>query len=616
LEALVDGAVGEAMAVDHVPGMAVSVVQNGQILLKKGYGLASMSPQRKVDPDQTLFRLGSVSKLLTWIAVMRQVEQGRMRLDASINQYLPEGLRIGDQGFARPVLLRDLMTHSAGFEDRTLGRLYERDPGRVRALAVYLRQERPRRVRAPGEIPEYSDYGAALAGEAVSQTAGRPFDDLIEADILRPLGMNQTTFREPYPADPALPAPMPAALAAKLAQGYRWTGAGFEAQPFEFISQQGPAGSASSTAGDMARFMDLILAGGRLDGAAIYGAQSALAFRTVLMRSGPGIDGWSHGFRQETLPGGFEGFGHPGGALDFASNLTTVPALGLGVFVAGNSAGGQDLARRLPGMIVGRFYAPPQWPPQADPALASQRRTYAGSFLTERRRYGGLEQFAALLSQPVDIDVTADGRLLARGAEGGEAFVPAGGPGRFREIDGLRAAGFQLVGDVAQRWLPPSGLGSFERLGPLRQRVAFLAMTALALAASAATLAGILTRDRRDFRQTSIQGQAGALQAATAVLWFGSTGIFVAWGLRAMRDPSLLYYEWPGAWVLLASSLALVAALCSLGQTLLLPAVWRGGRRLDSWSGWRKLRFSLTTLIFLAFAVLLAYWGALEPWSG
>src|SRR5580698_3504360 len=116
LEAFVDGVVRQAMTTDHIAGAAVSVVQNGQVVLDKGYGFAG--PDRAVDPNTTLFRVGSISKTFTWIALMKEVEAGRMRLDAPINLYLPEPLQIKDQGFSRPIYVRDLMTHSAGFEDR------------------------------------------------------------------------------------------------------------------------------------------------------------------------------------------------------------------------------------------------------------------------------------------------------------------------------------------------------------------------------------------------------------------------------------------------------------------------------------------------------------------
>src|SRR3569623_1915790 len=194
------------MAAAHVPGVTVSVVQNGQVILNKGYGFAQLSPARPVDPDKTLFRLGSISKLFTWTLVMKEVEHGRMRLDSPVNLYLPEQLQVRDQGYLRQVLLRDLMTHSAGFENKTLGRAIEVKPSRVRALNTYLRQERPRRVRPTGVLPEYSNYGAGLAGAAVSQVTGKPYFDLTEAEIIRPLKLDHTTFREPYPADSDLPA--------------------------------------------------------------------------------------------------------------------------------------------------------------------------------------------------------------------------------------------------------------------------------------------------------------------------------------------------------------------------------------------------------------------------
>jgi len=185
LEAYVDGLVRDAMDREHVAGVTLSVVQNGQIVLKKGYGAASLSPLRRVNPDTTLFRIGSISKTFTWIALMKEVEAGRIRIDGPINLYLPEGIQVRNQGYETPVTVRNLMEHSAGFEDRALGQLMERYPARERSLVDYLRQERPRRIAAPGRMASYSNYGAALAGEAVSYTSGRPFERLVEDEFSR-----------------------------------------------------------------------------------------------------------------------------------------------------------------------------------------------------------------------------------------------------------------------------------------------------------------------------------------------------------------------------------------------------------------------------------------------
>jgi CubicO group peptidase (beta-lactamase class C family) len=616
LEAFLDGVVRQAMGAEHIPGLTLSIVQNGQTVLKKGYGVAALEPRRAVEPDSTLFRVGAISKLFTWIAVMKEVERSHMRLDAPVNLYLPEQLQVKDQGYVRQVLLRDLMTHSAGFEDRSLGRLFERAPSRVRPLTTYLRQEKPRRVRAQGVMSEDSNYGAALAGEAVSQVSGHGYEDLIEGEILRPLGLAHTTFREPYPAGSMLPAPMPQALAQQTAQGFHWNGADYEGRPFEYISQIGPAGSASSTAGDMARFMNLILSDGTLDGVRVYSPQTAQTFRTVTMRSGPGIDGWAYGFMQRRLPGGFDGFGHEGRTLSFRSNLVTVPALGLGVFIAANSDTGAALVERLPALIVERFYAPPPPPvPAGSPELLQARTTYAGDYLTEMRRYGGLEQFVALLSGVTHVDVSREGRLLVRAPEGPTVWALGGEPGQFHTLEGWQNGDFQLVDGVAQRWLPPGGMQTYQRINWLWQARTLAALTAAVLIAGAATLVGIATRDRLQFRQTPIQGGASALQTSTAVLWFVAVGGFAAWALRARVDAAYAYFYWPGPWVLIASACALVATVCSVGQAALLPGIWRGGRRVDSWTAGRKLRFTATALIFLAFATLLLMWGALEPWS-
>ena len=104
-----------------------------------------------------------------------------------------------------------------------------------------------------------------LAGEAVSHLAGASFQDVIERGILTPLGMSHTTFREPYPPRADLPAPMSPALAADVSAAYRWTGTQLEVQPTEWLHQVGPAGGGSSTAGDMTRYMLMILGDGELE---------------------------------------------------------------------------------------------------------------------------------------------------------------------------------------------------------------------------------------------------------------------------------------------------------------------------------------------------------------
>src|SRR5690606_28561398 len=133
------------------------------------------------------------------ITVMNAVEAGALGLDDPVNDYLPPDLRIPDDGFEQPIRVRDLMTHSPGFEDHALGVLFVRDPARVRPLDEFLREERPLRVREPGTVSSYSNYGVGLAGEIVSRIDGVPWQEVVEREILRPLGLEHTSVREPYP---------------------------------------------------------------------------------------------------------------------------------------------------------------------------------------------------------------------------------------------------------------------------------------------------------------------------------------------------------------------------------------------------------------------------------
>ncbi len=615
LEAFVDGLVRRSMERDHVAGVTVSIVQNGQIVLKKGYGLAQLSPAKPVNPDQTLFRLASISKTFTWIALMKEVDAGHLRLDAPVNLYLPEKLQIKDQGFKQPILVRDLMSHTSGFEDKAMGQLFERDTDRIRPLATYLRQERPDRVRESGQVSTYSNYGAALGGEISSYVSGKPFESLIEGGIIGPLGLNHTTFREPYAARPELPAPMSPALAAQVSDGFYWNGASFIPKTFEHVSQIAPAGSASSTAADMARYMQLILNGGTIDGQVIYSPTTAKAFRTPLRDQTASQNGWDHGFIEYPLPGGFKGQGHEGDTLLFHSNMVTVPDLNLGIFIATNTSTGDAIAASLPARIVEQYYATPTLKPFAGtPELALQAKTYEGSYLSTRRAYSGLERFVGSIIREASVEVTKDGTLLLNRDGTIKAYVLSRRPGWLVSVNGVEEIKFDIEDGKAVRFYDPMATQAFERESPLTSRSTLTLFAALTALCSVAAIVGLFTRDRREFRQTPTQGRAGLMQTSIAGLWLAVMVMVGLWA-NVASDISQVFYSWPGSLVTLASSCALVASLLTAITLLMMTNIWRGGRRVDSWTSWRKLRFSMSTLIFTIFSILVAMRGGLEPWN-
>jgi CubicO group peptidase (beta-lactamase class C family) len=614
LEAFVDGVVQHAMARDHIAGVTISVVQNGQVVLKKGYGFANLGQRRPVDPDKTLFRIASISKTFTWIALMNEIESGHMRLDGPVNLYLPEPLQLKDQGKKTQVRLRDLMTHTAGFEDRALGQLFERDPNRIRPLADYLRQERPRRVREPGLLPSYSNYGVALAGAAVANVTGKPFEQLVSEEIILPTGMRHTTFREARPWNDKLPAPMSEDLAAELSDAFSWTPLGWKVQPREFVGQLAPAGSASSTAGDMARYMTLLLNGGVVDGKTVFSPKTAQAFRTPMYRPAPEAAGWNAGFQDIPLPGGRRGFGHAGATLYFHSNMVVAPDLGLGVFISVNTDSGANLPATLPATIIEHFYAKPRAVPPPSAMSYEQAKLYEGDYLTTRRAYGGLEGFINRVIGRVSVRATPDGRLSV--SEGGSSalFNAAGRPGVFKSVEGPLVIVFDANGDRPSRFYAARGFATYERVSPLRSARLLIATIALAGLASLATVLGTIVRNRREARQTPVQARASQMQTAQAVLWLISS---VCMGVFAVRssDQTAAFFGWPSGWLLSGSACALVAALMAVVTLGALPMVWRGGRRVDSWTAGRKVAFTFTALLFVFLSVLLGLWGYLLPWS-
>ncbi len=609
LTAFVDGVITDAMASDHIAGVTVTVVQDGRAVVLKGYGVARQG--QTVDAARTLFRIGSLSKTFTWIALMKEVERGRVRLDAPVNDYLPTGLRLPDQGFRRPIRVIDLMSHAAGFEDRELGHLILDDPRRVTNLEDYLARHRPDRVREPGQLASYSNYGAALAGEVAARLNAMDYPTLIEREILTPLGMADTTFREPLALRSDLPRPMPGAEAARLSDGFVWTASGFRPVGLEYISQIAPAGAGSTTAADMARYMRMQLAGGALDGVRIYDARTAAAFRTPILAVPSGVNGWAHGFMVRDMPGGVESYGHGGATQTFFTNMVLVPDLRLGVFVSTNTSTGRALAERLPKLIVERFYAPPAAGlAPGEPALLKLRHRFTGAYISTRRAYSGLEGFLNRFDSHDRVWVSPKGYLMTRTGSWVEAWVPDGAPGRFRAADSQRRLQFKLDAEGRAISYPGSrGTFTMERVGLLMDPLLFSIGAALGLAAALATMLFVFARMDRGLAQTPWQARASALALLTAGFWLAGFAAFAVW--ICSRGP--LDGAWPDPTLVTASAAALVATLGSLGLLAMTPLVLRDGA--DGWSPWRKLRHLLSALVFVVFAALVGARGGLIPWA-
>lgn len=395
-----DGYVPRELQRSEIAGAAVAIVKDGQLLVARGYGFADRDKQRPVSAADTLFRVGSISKLLTWTAVMQQVEKGQLDLDADVQTYLDFPLR--QDRFPQPITLRQLASHRAGFEE-TLGQLWA-TTSQPTPLRDYLVHNQPERIYAPGARPAYSNYGVALAGYVLAHRSGQRFESLMQQQVLQPLGMLHSSFAQP----------LPKALAAQVSQGY--ADAHSPAREFETINVA-PAGSLSATAEDMARFM--LFALGDAPNPRVLKPETLAAMQAAQYRFTPGAPALGIGYYEE------QGWprrviGHGGDSQDFHSYVYLVPELRLGVFITQNSTGKASMRRDLFGRLLERFVPPS---PSVKTVAAGAPETGLEGWYLNSRRGESHPLLATALSSELKLERDKEGRLSSADLKGRDGRV-------------------------------------------------------------------------------------------------------------------------------------------------------------------------------------------------
>ncbi|MCH8071532.1 MAG: beta-lactamase family protein, partial [Proteobacteria bacterium] len=320
VEAFVDGVVKPLMAEGHSPSGVFVLMKDGEVILQKGYGWQNVEERIPVDPARTLFRPGSISKLFTWVSVMQLVEQGRLDLDADINNYL-KTFQIKDTFPGQPITLRHCMTHTPGFEDGFLGYLIIEDPENIISLADAMKKYQPERVNPPGIKGAYSNYCTSLSGLVVANVSGVSFNDYVETNIFNVLGMDNSSFDEP----------LPVRLEQYMAVAYKYDAGKYVARPYELITNFTPAGALAATAEDMLKFGDALLNGGSYDGRRILKAETLDQMKMSHFTYDDRIKGIGLGFLRYPW-GDTDTFGHDGGTTAFFSHLGITPSANLVIF--------------------------------------------------------------------------------------------------------------------------------------------------------------------------------------------------------------------------------------------------------------------------------------------
>jgi CubicO group peptidase (beta-lactamase class C family) len=585
-----------------VAGAVVAVVHAGEIALLKGYGLADVAAGRPVDPRRTLFRPGSISKLFTWTAVMQLVEQGKLDLDADVNDYL-QGVSV-PPAFDAPVTLAHLMTHTPGFEDRMFG-LFSASAERMTPLAELLAHELPTRVMPPGDAVAYSNYGTALAGLVVEQVSGLPFERYIEQHILKPLDMRRTTFDQP----------LPPSLAADMSGGYFQRDGRFEAGPFEYV-RPSPAGGISGTAEDMAQFMIAHLQDGRFrpDGQGedrrILRAETAQRMHTRLHSHDPRLNGFAHGF-MELDRNGQRVIGHGGDTIFFHSALALLPEQDIGVFVSYNSQDAGISAFLLLQLFIDHYF----------PGRPETRVTPTASGSPE-----GLARFAGIYGGTRKPHTTPDkvmglafvlgvrpapdgGALLMADPLFGESRWLQRGPLLFERADepGLRVFQEDAAGNVYRVADGTFPIMAFDRLGAFSTPNFQLAVPVLCLLTLISGLfvwpIGAVRRWRSAApRRTGRARARRGLALATSLGFVSFVGLLGV----TMSDPLEAIFGPPASFTTLLWFALAVAALTPI-QLIAAFTAWRDATETTG----ARLHYSASALAAAGFALWLQHWNLL-----
>jgi CubicO group peptidase (beta-lactamase class C family) len=430
-ETFLDALIPSQLRNRNIAGAVVSVVKDGQVLFQKGYGYADVEKKKPVLPDRTLFRPGSISKLFTATAVMQLVEQGKLDLDRDINNYLDFPI---PKTYAEPVTLRQLLTHTGGFED-TLKNLFVAHQNDLKPLRTYLVNEMPARIFPPGKIPSYSNYGFTLAGYILERVSGEKFERYTENHILKPLGMNNSTFDQPLPPQ----------LAPQMSKAY--LNASKEPRDFEWV-QAAPAGALTTTAADMTRFMLAFLQDGTLNGTSILKSETVRQMEAQQFKFHPMLPGLGITF-MEYLIDPVRIIAHGGDTVYFHSDMILVPDAHLGYFLSYNSLGKDVGGSRgeVVRTLVHRYFPSASQPKiDVDPNTAkSDGRAVSGLYDGTRRGETTFLKILALASQ-FKVSSDEEGILKIEGMKNQSGELKRWreiAPLIYREIDGSERIGFR-----------------------------------------------------------------------------------------------------------------------------------------------------------------------------
>ncbi|MCL6730198.1 serine hydrolase domain-containing protein [Sphingomonas hankyongi] len=602
VNAWLDGYMPISIGKNDIPGAVVVVVKDGQILTSRGYGFADVAKRKPVDPHTTLFRPGSTSKLFTWTAVMQQVEQGKLNLDADVNTYLD--FKIPPRN-GKPITLRNIMTHTSGFEEQVMD-LIALDQKKYVPYDQILKRWVPKRVYDPGTTPAYSNWATALAGYIVSRVSGEPFETYIERHVFAPAGMKLATFRQPLPAN----------LKPYMAEGYQPG----EDKPYgyEFVGVA-PAGSLAASGDDMGRFMIAHLA----NPSPLLKPETKALMHTTANDPIPGLQKMSLGFYQTDI-NGHRVDSHGGDTVAFHSDLHLFLNDGVGLFVSFNSVGKEGAAHALRNTLLEEF-ADRYFPAPADAThkldakeARANAEKLAGTWSTSRRSFSSFVGITDLISQ-TRVGVGEDGTpvvsdALFNGLNGQPRKWVAVGPMLWKDADSHEMLGAKVVDGRAVRF----SLGSvapiivWDRTPWYQNSSWLLPLLYLSLAVLLLTIVFWPVRAivRKRYGGTlGLEGRELKAYRASRIGAVAILGTLVAWAVAIsmmFSDLNLL----SKAFLPVVIVLQLLAIVCFIGGAIAM--LWYASTVWKRAGGWKATwKAKLWSLLLVVSALTVLYVGVI-----
>ncbi len=592
LEAFLDGFMASAMDRYHVPGLVFVMVKDGQVFLSKGYGYANIAGKRPVDPETTLFRVASVSKLFTGTAVMQLVEQGKLDLHQDVNVYL-KGFQL-PAVFPEPVTPLNLLTHTAGFDERVFGMEVRRRED-MRPLGEYLAARMPARVLPPGDVFSYSNHGVALAGLIVQNVSGLPFETYVEQNIFTPLSMNHSSFVLTPELQPF------------LAQGYYFQNHKYQLAPYDF-SNDAPAGSLITCGADMSRFMLAHLQDGRLGDARILSEETARLMHTQQFTHHPKLAGCAVSFMEDFV-NGRRLIGHGGNWRGYTSRLVLDPAANFGFFLSYNALSSSGRENWLHEKLVQAFYdryfpVPETLLPKPAADAAKRAPLFAGYYRPNRYIRGSFGKLAALLSE-WRVVANTDGTLTA--------YLPGHEPVRLTEVEpllfirddtkGYVAFRADSAGRITHMFIDTTAADKLPTIETARFNSMLLGLIILIF------LSALLVWPIAYF----LKGHGPrAIKMERAARWFASASILFflislgSIGAELSGDIYEYAYGVPGR-VALLLRLQYLVPLLVFGMVAFAVTAWRK----NWWNIWGRIHYSIIALAALTLVPVLLYWRVL-----